>query len=221
MAKCSSRYSPSGAAITRGTVNAAPYTIAWTPAAVGATTLTASATDSNGTTVTSTVLTVNVAAAAPTVALSAPLNGVVVTVGSNVTVSANATAGTGAAVSQVQFYAGSTLIGVDTTAPYSVTWVPASAGLQNITARVVDSTGATATSAVAAVTAVTARLTASTSQRVRRMDRARRDIVRQTPKHLDAPRGCFALRSPIRPNPVSLSVAELVRIDGNVLTMIG
>jgi len=146
-----------------GTVNAAPYTIAWTPAAVGATTLTASATDSNGTTVTSTVLTVNVAAAAPTVALSAPLNGVVVTVGSNVTVSANATAGTGATVSQVQFYAGSTLIGVDTTAPYSVTWVPASAGAQNITARVVDSTGATATSAVAAVTAVSATSVAITS----------------------------------------------------------
>ncbi|MFM8334581.1 MAG: Ig-like domain-containing protein, partial [Opitutaceae bacterium] len=138
-----------------GTVNTAPYTIAWTPAAAGATTLTASATDSNGTTVTSSAITVNVAAAAPTVALSAPLNGVVVTVGSNVTVSANATPGTGATVSQVQFYAGSTLIAVDTSAPYSVTWVPTSAGAQNITARVVDSNGTTVTSTAVSVTAVT------------------------------------------------------------------
>lgn len=53
------------------------------------------------------------------------------------------------------------------------------------------------------------------------MDEARRDILRQTPKHLDAPRGCFALRSPLRPNPVSLSVAELVSIEGNVLTISG
>ncbi|MFM9029097.1 MAG: beta strand repeat-containing protein, partial [Opitutaceae bacterium] len=103
------------------------------------------------------------AAAAPTVTLSAPLNGVVVTVGSNVTVSANATPGTGATVSQVQFYAGSTLIGVDTVFPYSVTWVPTSAGAQSLTARVVDSNGTSVTSSAISVTAVTSTSVALTS----------------------------------------------------------
>ena len=53
------------------------------------------------------------------------------------------------------------------------------------------------------------------------MDAARRDLVRQTPRHLDAPRGVFALRSPLRPNPVSLAVVELVGVCGANLTIKG
>lgn len=53
------------------------------------------------------------------------------------------------------------------------------------------------------------------------MDGARRDVLRQTPRHLDAPRGCFALRSPLRPNPVSLSVVELLAVEENVLIIRG
>lgn len=53
------------------------------------------------------------------------------------------------------------------------------------------------------------------------MDEARRDLVRQTPRHLDAPRGVFALRSPLRPNPISLSVVELLKVDGTRLTVKG
>lgn len=53
------------------------------------------------------------------------------------------------------------------------------------------------------------------------MDAARRDLLRQTPRHLDAPRGVFALRSPLRPNPIALSVVELVRIEGTRLTVRG
>ena len=53
------------------------------------------------------------------------------------------------------------------------------------------------------------------------MDEARRDLVRQSPRHLDAPRGVFALRSPLRPNPIALCVVELLRIDGNRLTTRG
>lgn len=33
------------------------------------------------------------------------------------------------------------------------------------------------------------------------------------PPHADAPRGVFALRSPVRPNPIGLTVARLVRVD--------
>lgn len=53
------------------------------------------------------------------------------------------------------------------------------------------------------------------------MDEARRDLVRQTPRHLDAPRGVFALRSPLRPNPVALSVVELLRVEGARLVVRG
>jgi tRNA-Thr(GGU) m(6)t(6)A37 methyltransferase TsaA len=53
------------------------------------------------------------------------------------------------------------------------------------------------------------------------MDKARRDLVRQVPRHLGAPRGTFALRSPVRPNPIAASVARLVSVDGCVLSVVG
>ena len=46
------------------------------------------------------------------------------------------------------------------------------------------------------------------------MDRARRDLVLQAPHHYAELRGTFALRSPVRPNPIAVSVARLVGIDG-------
>jgi tRNA-Thr(GGU) m(6)t(6)A37 methyltransferase TsaA len=53
------------------------------------------------------------------------------------------------------------------------------------------------------------------------MDQARRDLVLQSPRHYAERRGTFALRSPARPNPIALSVARLLRVDGNKLTVIG
>jgi tRNA-Thr(GGU) m(6)t(6)A37 methyltransferase TsaA len=51
------------------------------------------------------------------------------------------------------------------------------------------------------------------------MDRARRDLVQQVPAHLGKPRGTFALRSPVRPNPIALAAVELVGISGTTLTV--
>lgn len=51
------------------------------------------------------------------------------------------------------------------------------------------------------------------------MDEARRDLIRQVPGHLGRPRGTFALRSPVRPNPIALSVVELLKVEGNRLTI--
>lgn len=45
------------------------------------------------------------------------------------------------------------------------------------------------------------------------MHKSRRDVIVQTPKHLAEPRGVFALRSPVRPNPIALSVVEIVNLD--------
>jgi tRNA-Thr(GGU) m(6)t(6)A37 methyltransferase TsaA len=53
------------------------------------------------------------------------------------------------------------------------------------------------------------------------MDRARRDLVLQAPRHYGEQRGTFALRSPVRPNPIAMSVVRLMRIDGPALSVIG
>ena len=53
------------------------------------------------------------------------------------------------------------------------------------------------------------------------MDKARRDLVLQAPRHYATQRGTFALRSPVRPNPIAASVVELVKVDGTRLTVRG
>ena len=53
------------------------------------------------------------------------------------------------------------------------------------------------------------------------MDRARRDLVLQVPRHLGEPRGTFALRSPVRPNPIALSVVRLLKVENNRLSVVG
>ncbi|GGD36789.1 tRNA (N6-threonylcarbamoyladenosine(37)-N6)-methyltransferase TrmO [Sinisalibacter lacisalsi] len=45
------------------------------------------------------------------------------------------------------------------------------------------------------------------------MNRARRDLLLQNPRHVDAPRGTFSLRSPNRPNPVALSTVRITSLD--------
>ena len=52
------------------------------------------------------------------------------------------------------------------------------------------------------------------------MDRARRDLLVQAPRKGER-RGTFALRSPVRPNPIAMSVVRLVRIEGTTLTVVG
>jgi tRNA-Thr(GGU) m(6)t(6)A37 methyltransferase TsaA len=53
------------------------------------------------------------------------------------------------------------------------------------------------------------------------MDRAPRNLVLQKPRHCGEARGVFALRSPARPNPIALSVAELLRVQGQTLEVRG
>ena len=48
---------------------------------------------------------------------------------------------------------------------------------------------------------------------------SRRDLIQQMPSHVTAPRGVFGLRSPVRPNPIGLSVVELVKVEGARLTI--
>lgn len=53
------------------------------------------------------------------------------------------------------------------------------------------------------------------------MDKARRDLVLQVPRHYGEQRGTFALRSPARPNPIAMSVARLIRREENRLVVQG
>ena len=53
------------------------------------------------------------------------------------------------------------------------------------------------------------------------MDKSRRDLVLQMPRHYGEARGTFALRSPARPNPIATSVARLVEVDGTRLSVVG
>ncbi len=45
------------------------------------------------------------------------------------------------------------------------------------------------------------------------MDRGRRDLIVQTPRHVDHPRGVFSLRSPVRPNPIAMSTVRVTALD--------
>jgi tRNA (Thr-GGU) A37 N-methylase len=53
------------------------------------------------------------------------------------------------------------------------------------------------------------------------MERARRDLAVQVPRHYGVGRGTFALRSPARPNPIAMSVARLMGVEENRLSVIG
>ncbi len=142
----------------------APYTVAWTPAASGPQVLTAQVTDSAGIVATSSPANVNVTAGGASVVISAPTTASVLTVGAPVSISATATPATGATVAQVQFLVGgSTIIGTDTSAPYTINWTPASAGNFSLTARVTDTLGNTATSPAVSITAVAATSVAITA----------------------------------------------------------
>jgi tRNA (adenine37-N6)-methyltransferase len=53
------------------------------------------------------------------------------------------------------------------------------------------------------------------------MHHARRDLVLQTPYRTGQTTGSFALRSPVRPNPIASSVVELVGVEGTILQVRG
>ncbi len=54
------------------------------------------------------------------------------------------------------------------------------------------------------------------------LNRARRDLVKQSPRHHDGEtRGTFALRSPVRPNPIGVSTVRFVALEGNTVLVRG
>ena len=126
------------------------YTVKWTPTA-GNTTLTARVTDTLGSTVTSSGVTVT-GVAQTSVTLTAPASSSTATLGVPFTLTASASATPGTVVTQVEFFAGATSLGVVPSAPFTLAWTPAAVGTFAIKARVTDSAGTTAETAAVNVT---------------------------------------------------------------------
>jgi hypothetical protein len=134
-----------------GTATTAPYTASWdtTGWPEGAHTLSVRAYDAAGN-VHVTTRTVTLDNVSPTVALTSPQNGGTVFLSVTLQASASDTSG----VTQVVFYDGGTVIGTDTTAPYSVSWntLLVAKGKHTLTARATDRAGNVTTSAPISVT---------------------------------------------------------------------
>ena len=86
----------------------------------------------------------------PTVGLTAPASGATFTAPAAVTLSANAFDSDGT-VAKVDFYAGTTLLGTDTSSPYSFAWNDVPAGSYSLTAVATDNLGAQATSTAVSI----------------------------------------------------------------------
>ena len=88
---------------------------------------------------------------APTVAISSPAVGAAFTTGANITIEATAADANGF-IASVAFYRGTTLIGTDDAAPFSVTWSSVAAGSYSLTAIATDNDGTTTTSSAVNIT---------------------------------------------------------------------
>jgi hypothetical protein len=137
-----------------GTDFTAPYSSSWDTTLVpnGSYTLTSRAQDPSGNVTTSAgvVVTVNNEKVPPTVSLTSPTSGA--TLAMTVTLTAEASDNVG--VTRVEFYRGSSLIGTDTTAPYSLDWNTRNApnGSYTLTSVAHDAARNTATSSPVTVT---------------------------------------------------------------------
>jgi chitinase len=86
----------------------------------------------------------------PSVSLTSPAQGASFVAGSSIAISANASDPDGQVVS-VEFFRGSVSLGVDTTAPYGLSWANATAGSHVLTAVAQDDRGARTTSAAVSI----------------------------------------------------------------------
>jgi hypothetical protein len=80
-----------------------------------------------------------------TVILTSPANGTIFSEGGNVALTASAT-DTSGTIDRVDFYAGSTKIGSDSVAPFTMTWVNPDPGNYTLSAKAIDGSGNVSTS---------------------------------------------------------------------------
>jgi Domain of unknown function (DUF1929)/Bacterial Ig domain len=132
----------------------APYSFTWSGVATGNYTLTARATDNLGATTTSAASTITVTAntnTPPTVNITAPADGSVFAWKPTIVVTATASDADGN-VTKVEFRDGTTVLGQDTSAPYSFTWRNVPQGSHVLTTRATDNVGAVTDSSAVGIT---------------------------------------------------------------------
>jgi hypothetical protein len=139
------------------TDTSAPYSATWSATTSGTYSLTARATDQDGGVATSAAVAVTIQGAnqPPTVSLTTPAAGATFTAPASITLTASA-ADPESQLARVEFFAGSTRVATDTSAPYSFTWSNVAAGSYSLTAVAYDTAGASATSAARTVTVTAA-----------------------------------------------------------------
>jgi PKD repeat protein len=115
--------------------------------------LTVTSSDGSGTSTAAKAITVT-PRADTTVRITSPWTGSRFTAPATFTLAATASAGTGATIRQVDFYAGNSLVGTSATSPYCFIWRAVTPGTYSLTAKVTDSLGAVATSSAVTVTVV-------------------------------------------------------------------
>jgi chitinase len=130
----------------------APYSFTWSGVAAGTYTLTARATDNLDATTTSAAATITVSAnTPPTVNITSPADGAIFAWKPTITVTATASDSNGT-VTKVEFRDGTTVLGQDTSAPYSYTWRNVPQGSHVLTARATDNAGAVTASSPVGIT---------------------------------------------------------------------
>ncbi len=137
-----------------GTDTTSPFSYTWSSVAAGTYSLTAVAYDTAGLKTTSSAATVTVGTATnkpPTVTLTAPSSGANFTAPASISFAATASDPEGK-LAKVEFYRGSTLLGTDTSSPFSYTWSSVAAGSYSLTAVAYDTAGLKATSAAVPIT---------------------------------------------------------------------
>jgi hypothetical protein len=134
-------------------VDSYTLTFPWNNVLAGTYVLTAKAYDNAGLSTTSAPITITVAAPnnPPAVTLTAPANGAAFRAPATVNLAATVSDSDGT-VSKVEFYQGTTLIGIATAAPFTATWSNVAAGSYTITAKATDNLGAATTSAPSTIT---------------------------------------------------------------------
>jgi hypothetical protein len=131
-----------------GTDTSEPYSVTWSGAGSGTYELTALARDDDGATTRSAPRSIIIQGTSnqrPTVSLTAPASNATYTAPASIAIAASA-ADTDGTITRVDFYAGTTMVGSDTTSPYTFNWTGVGAGTYSITAVARDDDGATTTS---------------------------------------------------------------------------
>src|SRR5690606_9884907 len=138
-----------------GEDTSSPYAYTWSNLPAGTHSIIAKATDNTSGTTTSQTAVINVTAVnkPPLVQLTSPSNNARFNQGQTVTLTASASDSDGS-VAKVGFYNGSTLLGEDTSSPYSYNWTNIKAGKYTITAKATDNRSGVTTSSAIAITVV-------------------------------------------------------------------